>query len=134
MRELMRHSQCLSVLTLVAMTGCGGMFEPRCDDASPAEPIAIQLVVRDSITGASPPGVAATIERAGLPPITLTAGVDSAGAGVQFVFGHGAGAGTYKVTVVATGYKQWERNRVYVPKDECGGIAQWVRLTALLQR
>lgn len=124
----------LSLFTLVSLSACDGLFGPDCYDVTLAERIAIGLFVRDSATGASPAGVAATIQRAGGPALTSTAGIDAGGQGIQFAFGLGAGPGTYAVAVDAPGFRRWEQTGVRVRADECGRVREPVMLTALLQR
>ena len=124
----------LCLLILMALTGCDGLFGPDCYDATLVERIAIGLFVQDSVTGTSPFGVTATIQRAVGRAFTSSSGIDAGGRGVQFAFGLGAGPGTYTVSVMAPGFQPWLRTGLRVPADECGRIRTIVSLTALLQR
>ena len=115
---------------LVLLAGCD-IFDPG--DCVAIGRFALNVIVKDSLTGGPPPTETRVIAREGEYADTLSMGIPNA-AGTSFPLAVER-TGSYVVTVEAPGYRTWSKANVVVKRSSghCSEL-QTVTVLARLQR
>jgi len=98
------------VIMVLALTTCGGASDPIACTAQFVYGITVHVV--DATTGLPvSDGLSGNLQDGSYSEAMMAFGSDLVGAGER--------AGTYAVTVTATGYSEWSTSEVVVTADEC---------------